>query len=44
VSAVKRLAKGKSVSASGTAVTPPLDPRATGGETLNYTLKVKRTR
>ena len=44
VSAVKRLGKGSSVSASGTVVTPPLDPQATGGETLRYTLKVKRVR
>lgn len=43
-SAVKRLAKGRSVSVSGTAMTPPLDPRATGGETLRYVLKVKRVR
>ena len=44
VSAVKRLAKGRSASASGTAVSPPLDPGGTGGETLNYKLKVKRVR
>ena len=44
VSAVKRLAKGRSTSASGTATSPPLDPGGTGGETLNYTLKVKRVR
>jgi hypothetical protein len=44
VRAVKRLAKGRSASASGTAMSPPLDPSATGGETLNYTLKVKRVR
>jgi hypothetical protein len=44
VSAVKKLRKGKSVSASGTTVSPPADSRATGGETLNYTLKVKRVR
>ena len=44
VSAVKKLRKGKSVSASGTTASPPLDPGATGGENLNYTLKVKRVR
>jgi hypothetical protein len=44
VGAVKRLAKGRSTSASGTAVKPPLDPGGTGGETLTYTLKVKRVR
>jgi hypothetical protein len=44
VRAVKRLAKGKSVSVSGTAASPPLDPGAMGGETLRYTLKVKRVR
>ena len=44
VRAVKRLAKGRSTSASGTAMGPPLDLGGTGGETLNYTLKVKRVR
>ena len=44
VSAVKKLRKGKSVSASGTTASPLMDPSATGGETLNYTLKVKRVR
>jgi hypothetical protein len=44
VSAVKRLAKGRSVSASGTLVVPPLDSGSTGGETLTYSLKVKRVR
>jgi hypothetical protein len=44
VSAVKKLRKGKSTSASGTTASPLLDPGATGGETLNYTLKVKRVR
>lgn len=44
VSAIKRLAKGRSASVSGTAVSPPLDPGGTGAETLNYTLKVKRVR
>jgi hypothetical protein len=38
------LARGKSVTVSGTVVTSPLDPNATGGETLRYTLKVKRVR
>jgi hypothetical protein len=44
VSAVKRLARGRSASASGSVVTPPLNPNATGGETLHYTLKVERVR
>ena len=43
--AVKRLAKGQSASASGTATAKPLNPNATaGGQTLTYTLKVKRVR
>jgi hypothetical protein len=44
VSAVNRLARGRSVSVGGTATTPPRDTRATGGETLRYTLRVKRVR
>lgn len=44
VRAVKRLARGRSVSVSGTASTSPADPEATGGETLHYTLVVKRAR
>jgi hypothetical protein len=44
VRAVKTLARGRSTTASGTAVTPPLDSSATGGETLHYTLKVERVR
>lgn len=44
VRAVKRLAKGRSVSTSGTIVAAPLDPGATGGETLRYSLRVKRVR
>jgi hypothetical protein len=44
VSAVKRLAKGRSVAVSDTLVVPPMDPGATGGETLNYGLTVKRVR
>lgn len=44
VRAVKRLARGRSVSVSGTASTSPTDPEATGGETLQYTLKVTRVR
>lgn len=44
VSAVKRLRKGRSASASGTATKPPSDPEATGAETLRYTLKVERVR
>jgi hypothetical protein len=44
VSAVKRLGKGKSVSVSGTVVAPPMVSVTTGGETLNYSLKVKRVR
>jgi hypothetical protein len=43
VRAVKRLRKGRSASVSGTVMTPP-DPGATGGETLQYTLRVKRVR
>ena len=44
VKAVKRLARGKTVSASGTATTAPQDTTARGGETLHYTLTVKRAR
>lgn len=44
VRAVKRLRKGESVSVSGTATSPATDSTATGGETLAYTLKVKRVR
>jgi hypothetical protein len=44
VRAVKGLGRGRSVSASGTITTPPRDPSATGGETLDYTLKVRRVR
>jgi hypothetical protein len=44
VRAVKRLRKGGSVSVSGTATSPAADSTATGGETLAYTLKVKRVR
>jgi hypothetical protein len=44
VRAVKRLRKGRSTSASGTATKPPQDPETTGAETLRYTLKVERVR
>jgi hypothetical protein len=44
VSAVKKLRKGKTVTASGTTASPLIDPGASGGETLNYTIKVKRVR
>jgi hypothetical protein len=44
VRAVKRLAKGRTASASATVTTPPLISSATGGETLRYALKVKRVR
>jgi hypothetical protein len=44
VRAVKRLRTGKSLSVSGTATSPPVSPDATGGETLRYTLKVRRVR
>ena len=44
VRAVKMLTPGRSTTASGMAVTPPLDSTATGGETLHYTLKVERVR
>jgi hypothetical protein len=44
VNAVKRLAKGRSATASGTATTPPRNESFTGGETLSYTLKVTRAR
>jgi hypothetical protein len=44
VTAVKRLGKGRSVSVSGTLETPPALSGVTGGETLDYTLRVKRVR
>jgi single-stranded DNA-binding protein len=44
VNAVKRLRKGRSVSVSGTLQTPPAIRDVTGGETVDYTLKVKRLR
>jgi hypothetical protein len=44
VSAVKRLGRGRSASVSGSVVTPPLNPSASGGETLHYTLRVERVR
>jgi hypothetical protein len=44
VNAVKGLRKGRSVSVSGTLETPPAIRDVTGGETLDYTLKVKRVR
>jgi hypothetical protein len=43
VTAVKRLARGRSASVSGTATAPP-GPGWTGGETLHYRLKVARVR
>jgi hypothetical protein len=44
VNAVKGLRKGRSVSVSGTLETPPAIRDVTGGEKLDYTLKVKRVR
>jgi hypothetical protein len=44
VKAVKRLGRGRSVSASGTIATQPRDPQDKGGETLHYSLKVTRVR
>jgi hypothetical protein len=44
VSAVKKLARGKSTSASGSVATPPRVPGATGGEMLHYTLRIERVR
>lgn len=44
VNAVKGLRKGRSVSVSGTVASPPAIRDVTGGETLDYTLKVKRVR
>lgn len=44
VKAVKGLGKGESVSVSGTVEAPPAIRDVTGGETLDYTLKVKRVR
>jgi hypothetical protein len=44
VSAVKGLGRGRSVSVSGTLETPPAIRDVTGGETLDYTLRVRRVR
>jgi hypothetical protein len=44
VNAVKGLRKGRSVSVSGTLETPPAIRDVTGGETLDYILRVKRVR
>ncbi|HMJ95063.1 MAG TPA: hypothetical protein VK486_04375, partial [Thermoleophilaceae bacterium] len=44
VGAVKGLRKGRGVSVSGTVDTVPGSPGVTGGETLDYTLNVKRLR
>jgi hypothetical protein len=44
VSAVKKLARGKTTSASGSVAMPPTVPGATGGETLHYTLRIERVR
>jgi hypothetical protein len=44
VRAVKGLARGRSISVSGTVATDARDPSAAGGESLHYTLKVARVR
>jgi hypothetical protein len=44
VSVVKKLARGKSTSASGSVATPPRVPGVVGGEMLHYTLRIERVR